>query len=906
LEGDVFAGFARRVRSNPHKLAVSDGQVELTYAELYSRSNQLANYLIANGVRRGDVVGIYADRNAALVCALLGVMRAGAAFVILDPAYPESRLIDCIRIAGISCWLRVETSRPVPQKIERHVTSNILHALDLPRLQAVAGNGPLSHHSAQEPDLIVNPDDTAYIAFTSGSTGAPKGIVGAHAPLTHFLSWYSQEFEVNESDRFAMLSGISHDPLLRDIFAPLWLGATLCVPDQETLLSDDLFGWIRREGISVLHLTPAMSHLLSQSFKERARAGMALTKMRYVFFGGDALSVRDAASIRRLAPSATLVNFYGTTETPQAIAYHVIAEDLNAADYDSAEGFKQSVPLGKGIRDVQLLVLNSSNRLAGVGELGEICVRTPYLSKGYIDDERLTRERFVVNPYTNMANDLVYRTGDLGRYLPAGEAEFVGRADSQVKLRGFRIELGEIQHAIEKYQGVRKAVVALAAGANDDKRLAAYIVSDGAVDLDDLRQFIRERVPEYMVPSGFIILDKLPLTPNGKVDFRALAEIERSRNESTARLLNPRDAVELQLLRIWQDMLPSRLINIRDNIFDLGGTSILAVSLMARIERVFATRLPLAALFKAPDIERLAILLRRQARFDSETPLVEIQPRGSKPPFFCVHGAGGTVLAFTGLAAHLGPDQPFYGLQSVAANGERKPTDSIEAMAAHYIKSIRTVRPEGPYLLGGYSMGAVIAFEMAQQLMAEGGQVPLLVLIDPPAVTDGAGRPSSDEIDEAEMIAGMLGEFAQVSVDDVRRQSPGERLDYALEALKSRGALPPEVGADRLRHHLSVYRNNVYARRNYVPKPYANRVWLLRAADSHQQKDQPMTSGWEDLARGGIEAEIIPGRHDTLTNGVAVKALAERLRELIDKAQSLTTQWAASDAGQGFGEQTAG
>jgi amino acid adenylation domain-containing protein len=897
LEEDVFATFANRVRLNPHKLAVRDIHVELTYAELYSRSNRLANYLIANGVSRGDVVGIYAGRNAALVCAMLGVMRAGAAFVILDPAYPESRLIECMRIAEISCWLRVETNRPIPQKIGQYVASNIRHALDLPRLPADEGKGFLSDHSAQEPALKVNPDDRAYIAFTSGSTGVPKGIIGTHAPLTHFLIWYSQEFEVDESDRFGMLSGISHDPLLRDIFAPLWLGATLCIPDQGTLLSDDLFDWIGQEEITVLHLTPAMSHLLNQSFKERESAGLTLTKVRYVFFGGDALTVRDAASIRKFVPSATRVNFYGTTETPQAIAYHVMAEDLNAAGYDDAEGFRQPVPLGKGIRDVQLLVLNSSNRLAGISELGEICVRTPYLSKGYIDDERLTRERFVVNPYTNMANDLVYKTGDLGRYLPTGEVEFVGRADSQVKVRGFRMELSEIQHAIEKYRGVRKAVVALVTGANDDKHLAAYIVSDVAVDLDDLRLFIRERLPEYMVPSGFVILDKLPLTPNGKVDFRALAEIERSRKESTAQLLNPRDAVELQLLRIWQDMLPSRLINIRDNFFDLGGTSILAVSLMARIERVFAARLPLAALFKAPDIERLAIMLRKQVRFDSETPLVEIQPRGSKLPFFCVHGAGGTVLTFAGLAAHLGPDQPFYGLQSVAVNGGRKPTASIEAMAAHYIRSIRTVRPEGPYLLGGYSMGAVIAFEMAQQLMSEGGQVALLVLIDPPAITDRPARQGRGEIDEAEMIAGMLGEFAQVSVDDVRRQSHREQLNYALEVLKSRGAIPPDVGADRLRHYLSIYRNNVYARRDYVPKPYANRVCLLRAADSHQQKDQPVTSGWEDLAHGGIEAEIIPGSHDALTNGGAVRVLAERLRELIDKAQALTTQCATPDAG---------
>ncbi|MGH7829278.1 MAG: AMP-binding protein, partial [Candidatus Binatia bacterium] len=427
-------------------------------------------------------------------------------------------------------WIQIEAAGSLSDTLEEFITTlPCRRRLVLDRELTGMNSGALAGYPASDPEVAVEPDDLAYVAFTSGTTGTPKAIQGTHRPLSHFLRWHCEMFDLKETDRFSMLSGLSHDPLLRDIFAPLWLGATLCVPDADDISPDRLADWLNQMEITVSHLTPAMGELLTSDTETIRHQNASL---RYVFFGGDVLTRQHVAGVRRLAPAATCVNFYGATETPQAMGRFVVPDQGNSA-YDSAPASsKEILPLGQGIEDVQLLVLNASQGLAGVGELGEICVRTPYLAKGYLEDHALTSERFIPNPFTQRPGDRIYRTGDLGRYLPDGTVEFAGRNDRQVKIRGFRVEVEEVEAALGQHPSVRDTVVLAgedvgggpSATLGTGKRLVAYVVAnqDPPPSISELRRFLKEKLPDYMVPSAFVTLNALPLTPNGKVDRRAL------------------------------------------------------------------------------------------------------------------------------------------------------------------------------------------------------------------------------------------------------------------------------------------------------------------------------------------------------------------------------------------------
>ncbi|HSF40409.1 MAG TPA: amino acid adenylation domain-containing protein, partial [Thermoanaerobaculia bacterium] len=555
-EGAAHEMFAERARRHPERTAVEGAW---TYGELDVASRRLAGWLAAQGVRKGDRVAIYAHRSAPLPLAVLGTLRAGAAFTILDSAYPAARLAEIFRIAAPKALLRMEAAGPLPESLEG------CPRLDLP---AVLPDLPA-------PDLVTGPDDLAYVAFTSGSTGTPKAVAGPHRPLSHFLAWHRERFGLGESDRFSLLSGLAHDPLLRDLLTPLTAGATLCIPDPEALAAGRLARWMREEEITVAHLTPAMSEILTET------RGEELPALRYAFFGGDVLTRHGAERLRRLAPGCTVVSYYGATETPQGMGYHVFAEPE-----------RERVPLGRGIDGVQLLVRNPAGELAGVGELGEIAIRTPYLAAGYLNDPELTRERFVAG---------LYRTGDLGRYLPNGEVGFQGRADLQMKIRGYRIEPGEIEAVLAGLPGVREAAVV----ARRD-RLVAYVVPDGEVTASALREGVRERLPQPMVPSAFVILERLPLTPNGKVDRRALPEPAES-PETTA--VAPRTPLEEALAALWREVLGRETVGVHDDFFALGGHSLLATRLVFRIEEALGREIGLRSLFEAPTVADLAVLL---------------------------------------------------------------------------------------------------------------------------------------------------------------------------------------------------------------------------------------------------------------------------------------------------------
>lgn len=634
----VQARVVRYAQQQPEQIAVVGEDGVWTYGELNAWSNRLAHTLRAARVGAGDVVAIYAQRHPSLVGALLGVLKAGAAFAILDPEYPVPALIERLRAARPTAWLHLAAAGPLPDALATHVAAAPWAIrLTIPAQPTLASTDPAAAwlHTAPttDPGVAVGPDDLAYVAFTSGTTGNPKAIEGTHRPLAHFLDWYTQTFALGPHDRFALLAGLAHDPLLRDVFTPLWLGATLCVPPEEQLLEPGMLPrWLGEQAVSIVHLTPTLSRLLTADTTDSYTADV-LPTLRYAIFGGEVLRGADVQRLRRLAPKVTCVNGYGATETPQLMAYQVI----DAATLCDPTAI---VPLGRGIEGAQLLVLTAAGTLAGIGEIGEIGIRTPYLARGYRDDPSHTHERFIVNPFTAAAGDRIYRTGDWGRYRPDGTVAFVGRADSQVKVRGHRVELGEVEGALRDAGAGTVAVVIWPDGhsptsAPGEGQLVAYIATEDGPppDPQTLRRQVRARLPEYMVPVAFVAVDRLPLTPNGKLDRAALPP-PPTPDADAGSYVPPRDETEALLAGIWAAVLQVKRVGVHDSFFDLGGHSLLATQLIARVRDAFAVELSLRALFEAPTIAELVLLVEaaRRAARGLDAPPIHPVPRDGELP----------------------------------------------------------------------------------------------------------------------------------------------------------------------------------------------------------------------------------------------------------------------------------
>jgi amino acid adenylation domain-containing protein/non-ribosomal peptide synthase protein (TIGR01720 family) len=619
--GPVHALFAAQARRAPERTALRGAGETWTYAELEARSSQLAHWLLARGLARGEAVAVYADRGAALVWAMLGVLGAGGAFVVLDPAYPPARLARQLAAARPRVLLRAESAGALPAEVEAWLAGAGAAVLELPSLAAARRTDFLGEMAATAPEVDVGPEDVAYVAFTSGTTGEPKGIVGTHRPLSHFVAWQRETFGLGEDDRFALLSGLAHDPLLRDVFTPLSLGAALCIPDAREMGTPGyLARWLAEEAVGVVHLTPAMGQLL------REGGGGGLPALRHAFWGGDKVRARDVAALRERAPAAESVVFYGATETPQAVSYFPVPRPWRGPEV---------LPVGRGIAAAQLLVLRPGGGLAGVGEVGEICVRTPHLARGYLHDEAGTRERFVASPFSGAPGDRMYRTGDLGRYRPDGAVQILGRADAQVKVRGFRVEPGEVEAALREHPGVREAVVVPWAEAGREARLVGYVVAEEGegMSAEELREHARGRLPEYMVPGAFVVLDALPLTPNGKVDRRALPAPEAAQE---AEYEAPRTATEEVLSGMWAEVLRRDRVGATDGFFALGGHSLLAMRLVSRLREAFGVEVPLRALFEAPTVRELAARVEalRGAGVAPAPPIVRVPRDGPLPLSF--------------------------------------------------------------------------------------------------------------------------------------------------------------------------------------------------------------------------------------------------------------------------------
>jgi len=855
--------FEAQSHRTPNSVAVEYENVTLTYAELDRRANQLARYLRKRGAEVEGRVAVCLKRSLELPVALLAVLKAGAACVPLDPNYPEERLELMLRDAAPAVLLADESS--LKKFPSAKFASSSLEIVGLRQEWA-----QVSQEDDKRIACEVRPADVAYLIYTSGSTGTPKGVLLTHGGLVNHGAAAVKLFGHMPADRVLQFSSISFDIAIEEMF-PTWMAGAAVVfrPEDLSLQVAEFLRWVRQHGITVLDLPTAYWHEMVHELPELKEP--VPEELRLVIVGGEKASAKAFSAWRKAVGNRVRwINTYGPTEASViATAY----EPPSSQDVP----ILTTLPIGRPVANTKVYLLDEQLNPVPVGVPGELHIGGTGVARGYLNRPENTAEKFISDPFSDDPAARLYKTGDMAQFLPSGEIEFVGRRDFQVKIRGFRVEPGEIEAVLERHPAIRDVAVVAREWSEGDKRLVAYFVPQAGQQPapSELRSFLQGKLPAYMVPPSFVMLQAMPLTPNGKVDRKALPDpsasdsepfhSESSRSESATDGAQPKDALELQLTGIWESVLGIRPIGRQQNFFDLGGHSILAVRLMHRIEQALQRKIPITTLLQAPTIAGLAELMRREGWSPSWSSLVPIQPHGSRPPFFCVHGIGGTVLRFRDLARYLGNEQALYGLQAKGLDGKQACASSVEEMAADYIRDIQQVQSQGPYFLGGYSFGGMVALEMAQQLRAQGEEVALVALLD-----TFPGRPMSS----SELLLKLL------------RMPVKEKISYSIARARRFGTylqrrlsrqLPPDLLKVRQACHLAESR--------YVPKVYTGRITVFRPSTKSLRSVDDAMGGWNEWCAGGVEIHEISGRHDNMFFEPNVAILAEKLSECLRRAE---------------------
>ncbi|MHC0068640.1 non-ribosomal peptide synthetase [Nostoc sp. UIC 10890] len=864
--------FEEQVAKTPDAVAVIFENQQLTYQQLNYCANELAHYLISLGVKPEVKVGICVERSLDLIVGLLGILKAGGAYVPLDPAYPQERLAFMLQDSQISILL-------TQQHLLKTLPSYQAQVICLDR-----DRDCIAAHQQNSPESYIAPDNLIYTIYTSGSTGKPKGVQITHRNIVNFLTAIQQHLQLTNLDSLLSVTSLSFDIAGLEIFLPLTLGAKVILVSREVTADGlQLLKQLNNSAATVMQATPATWEMLL----EAGWKGKAQLK---ILCGGEALTQNLATQL--LQQGTEVWNLYGPTET-------TIWSTIHRIDQQQA-----LVTIGRPIANTQIYILDKYLQPVPVGIPGELYIGGAGLARGYFHQPELTKEKFIQNPFSSDPESRLYKTGDLARYLGGGNIEFIGRLDNQVKIRGFRIELGEIEAVLSQHPAIQKTAVIVRDDVSDDKSIVAYIVSnkEEALTNDKLRRFLKHKLPGYMMPSFFVLLDTFPLTPNNKLDHHALPAPEQAK-EAEDTFVAPQNELELQLTKIWEKNLGIQPISIRDNYFDLGGHSLLAVRLFAEIEKTFSKNLSLATLFQAPTVEQIASLLRQKewsATLSGVTEsshawesLVMIQSGSqTKPPLFCIHAVWGNVLFYRKLARYLDKEQPFYALQAQGVDGKQAPLTSIRKMASHYIREIQTIQPNGPYFLGGFSLGGLLAYEIAQQLHTQGQEVQLLAIFDTSA-------PSMTEFNSDSSETKLQAVWERSFLHFRRLLSLGfkDQVAYIWKKLHwhlMRGKvnffykfylhyIKRSLLELRL---LEVHKANHQARKSYTAEVYPGKLTLFRSDETFVQFGDDPELGWGQVATGGVEIYYVPGTiHTTIMEEPGVKVLAEKLQASLDNTQ---------------------
>jgi len=861
--------FEAQVKRTPDAIAVVFEDEQLTYSELNRRANRIAHHLQALEVRPEVPVGICLEPSSEMVIGLLGILKAGGVYLPLDPFYPKERL----------AFMLETTQMPVVLTRERLLAA--LPEYDVRVVCMDSDREAIAREGEENLENSTRPENLAYIIYTSGSTGQPKGVLVSHDSISGHCRDVQRFYELDSNDRVLQFASLSFDLSLEQILPTLAVGARLVMMDRNVWDAAEFHTKISELGVTVLNLPTGYWQELA---REWASAPLVSSIQPRLFVVGGDMMLPDVLRLWQRTPmsSVRLLNAYGPTETT------ITATVFEVTPRRCATATLQSIPIGRPLANRSIYILDKHGGPVPVGVPGELHIGGAGLARGYLNRPDLTAEKFIPNPFGAEPGARLYKTGDSARYLADGNIEFLGRVDRQVKIRGFRIELGEIESALRQHSAVREVVVLAREDAPGEKRLVAYVVAEPDFPLtaaNDLRGFLKQKLPEYMVPSAYVMLDKLPLMPNGKADRRALPAPDRARPELEKAFVAPRDALELRLARLWEEVLDVQPIGIRDNFFELGGHSLTAVRLFALIENRLGKRLPLATVFQGATVEHLATIFRQNANGTPRSSLVPIQPHGDDLPLFLVHPAGGHVFPYVHLAHHLGPDQPCYGLQARGLEEGQDLHSRIEDMAAYYIEALQTIQPEGPYCLAGWSMGGTVAFEMAQQLHAQGQRVALLALLD--TRIQNPEEQSAEQDLEATLLADVVRYFGlPLDPEDLLRLPEDEVLARVLEQAKKAGLVPSEVQVSQAHRFVELCKADFRATRNYIMHRYPGRVTLFKAREELGLTSSDSTLGWGERAAGGVEVHTVPGNHANMVYEPHVEVLALKLKTCLSQAQS--------------------
>jgi amino acid adenylation domain-containing protein len=839
----VHALIADRVARSPDRVAAVFEERGLTYSELHDQARRVAAALREAAVGPGSLVAVCLERSLEMVVGVLAVLYSGAAYVPLDPTEPTVRVAFKMADSGAALLL---THRPLMGRLSFNARKCVLieDALTMP-----PGNVP----------EMQDPESLAYVAFTSGSTGKPKGVCVPHRALVNLLSSMQCQPGLEENDSLLAVTNLCFDISALELFLPLIAGARLVVASRDAVVDGrKLLENLRRHAISTMQATPSTWRMLIEAGWSKADCRLK------VLCGGEALPAGLANELTQRSDSVW--NLYGPTETTVWSSLNRIRE-------------RCPVTIGRPIQNTQFYILDRRMRRVPVGIPGELYIGGDGLTNGYLNRPELTNERFVANPFRTDGCKL-YKTGDEVRYRPDGEIEHLGRLDFQVKVRGHRIEPGEVEAIAAQFPEVRETLAMVREDAPGNAQLVCYIVPHQGAELraSELRAAMAEKLPDYMVPA-IVVLDSLPKTANRKIDLKSLP----APATGVSVCGEPRNETEAQLLAIWKQVLQLDRIGTTDNFFDLGGHSLLGMRLLAEIDRAFGRCLPVATVFRAPTVEQMATILSQRTPMPRSS-LVTLQPHGFRPPLFVVPGADGNALHYADFARVLGPDQPVHMLQPVGFEGAR-PLEQVERIADHFVNEIRKVQPRGSYRLAGFCVGGIVAFEMAQQLIASGEEPPLLALIEtwhPRSVPLKRSAPAilRPWIFLARGVGRHLGAL--------RRLPPNEAFRY----LGRNGALLKEMilrgdvyRGDRYTRYRDLVVEVTYrAASHYVPVAYPGRILLFLAGNLQVEPGSDTRLVWCDLARAGACVVRTRARDlGELLRKPHVRALAESLAKQLSE-----------------------
>jgi amino acid adenylation domain-containing protein len=854
--------FEAQVARTPDAVALVYGDTRLSYGELNARANRLAHHLRSQGIRPDDLVALCIERSLDMVIGLLAILKAGGAYVPLDPSSPIDRLAFALKDSAPKAALTHGLARETLNEAMVGLAAKPL-ILDLEADALLWADQPASDPDAAS--IGLTSQNLAYVIYTSGSTGLPKGCLLEHRNVSRLFSATNHWFHFNESDVWTLFHSVAFDFSVWEIWGALIYGGALVVVPRAIARSPlDFYELLRKEGVTVLNQTPSAFRQLIDA-QGRGEAGHQL---RYVIFGGEALELSSLKPWFADSQNkhAQLINMYGITET----TVHVTYRQLTPADAENPG----SSPIGRQIPDLRLYLLDRHGEPVPIGVSGEIYVGGAGVARGYLNRPDLTEQRFRPSPFVE--GDRLYKAGDLGRYLPDGSIDFLGRNDFQVKIRGFRIELGEIEARLVEHQGVREAIVLAREDSPGEKRLVAYyLASAGADDIDprSLRNHLLTTLPDYMVPAAYVRVDKFPLTGNGKLDRKALPA-PQSDAYGARDYAAPEGGTEETLAQIWAAFLHREQVGRHDNFFELGGNSLLGVRLMFEINRTFSTNLALGALFAEPTIQGMARRLVDHTETPAMISLVPVYTSAPGTPLFMVH------WHLPDLARHLGPIRPIYalsfGLPAMGRDISVSRPDRIEDLAAHYIEEMRTVQSHGPYYLIGHSVGGCIAFEMAQQLTEQGEEIAFLGLLDSyPAYHRLQAQP---RLSPTKFLRNILS------------TPPKDLVRFGVSLIIRKLENIPFVGKtkDKFKSPDLILRRELISASSipYEPKPYFGPVHLFQCETQYRyvlREGRPLPElSWQGLTPGGLTVKSLPVGHMELIEEPLVSLTAQAITDALN------------------------